>query len=146
MDEEWTAATLGIVAFVLTGGAVVAPYLLLPADQLDGVAAYYGVGAVSPLLVGVLGLLGAIVFAAGREDRSDPDLVAGITLVIGVFSLVVGLQWALSFYPVTGASTATLEFMSDHRWTVPAGGALEALAAYWYAGARGLVPLPSRDQ
>jgi hypothetical protein len=143
MDEEWTAATLGIVACVVTAGAVAAPYLLLPADQLDGLGAYYALGVVSPLAPGLLGVLLAVVFAAGREDRSDPDLVAGITLTIALFSLAVALQWALAFRPDIVASRATLEFLSDHRWSVPAAALLEAVAALWYAGARGLVPLPS---
>jgi hypothetical protein len=143
MDSERTAASVGVVACVLTALAVGAPYVLLPAEEAGNVAAYYGVGPVSPLAPGLLGVLGAIIFAAGREGRSDPDLVAGVTVVVGGFSMVAALAWALSFRPDLVASTAALEFMTGHRWTVLAGTLLETVAAVWYAGARRLVPLPA---
>lgn len=143
MDRERTAATLGIVACASTAAAVVAPYVLLPADQVGVVGAYYGAGAVSPLAPGLLGAVGVVIFAAGREGRSDPDLVAGITLIIGAFSLAVAIEWALAFRPDLVAGTAALEFMSDHRWSVPGGALVETVAAVWYAGTRGLVPLPA---
>lgn len=143
MDREHAAATAGVVASLLTAGAVAAPYLLLPAGQLDNVAAYYGTGVVTPLAPGLLGLLGAIIFAAGREGRSDPDLVAGIALAIGVFSLLVGLEWALAFRPGVFGGGVAIEFLDGHRWSVPTGGLLETAAAVWYAGTRGLVSLPA---
>lgn len=142
MDGERTAATVGAGACLLTAAAVAAPYVLLPADQVGTVGAFYGTGIVTPLAPGLLGLVGAIVFLSGRERRSDPDLVAGIALVIAVFSLVVGLEWALSFRPDLVASNEALEFMSTHRWSVPAGGLLETTAALWYAASRRLIPVP----
>lgn len=143
MDRERAAATAGVAACVLTAAAVAAPYLVLPAGQVDDVAAYYGAGMVSPLAPGLLGLVGAIVFAAGREGRSDPDLVAGVALAVGVFSLIVGLEWALSFRPGVFGGGVAIEFLDGHRWSVPAGGLLETVAAVWYAGTRGMVSLPA---
>lgn len=142
MDEERTAAGLGALACLLTAAAVAAPYVLLEPDQLSTVDAYYAVGVVTPLAPGLLGLIGAIVFASGRERRSDPDLVAGITLAIGMFSFVVALQWALAFQPSLLPSTQALAFMTTHRWTVPAAALLETVAALWYAGSRQLIPTP----
>lgn len=142
MDDERTAATLGTAACLLTAAAVAAPFFLLPADVAGQVSDYYATGAVTPYAPGLLGLIGAIVFASGRERRSDPDLVAGVTLAIGVVSLVVALEWALAFRPDLVASTEALEFMSTHRWSVPAGALLETLAAVWYGASRGLIPVP----
>lgn len=142
MDGERTAASVGILAFLLTAGAVAAPYVLLAPDLVGTVQDYYANGAVTPFAPGLLGLIGAIVFASGRERRSDPDLVAGITLAIGVFSFVVALQWALAFRPDLVASTEALEFMSTHRWSVPAGALLETVTALWYAASRRLIPIP----
>lgn len=142
MDGERAAASAGVLACLLTAGAVAAPYFLLPPELAGAVTDYYANGLVTPFAPGLLGLIGAIVFASGRERRADPDLVAGITLAIGVFSFVVALEWALSFRPDLVASTEALEFMSTHRWSVPAGTLLEALAALWYAASRGLIPIP----
>lgn len=142
MDSERAAASVGILACLLTAGVVVAPYLLLPPDLVGTVQDYYANGAVTPLAPGLLGLIGAIVFASGRERRSDPDLVAGITLAIGLFSFVVALEWALAFRPDLVGSNEALEFMSTHRWSVPAGTLLESIAALWYAASRRLIPVP----
>jgi len=142
MDGERTAATAGVVACLLTAGAVAAPYVLLPASALQYVARYYGAGPVNPLALGLLGLLGAIIFASGRERRSDPDLVAGIMLSVGLFSVVVAGLWALGFDPVAVGATDAIDFMRTHRWSVLAGTGLELVAALWYAAARDLVPVP----
>lgn len=142
MDGERTAATVGTAACLLTAGAVATPYLLLSGNAVQYVGWYYAAGPVNPLAVGLLGLLGAIIFAAGRERRSDPDLVAGIMLSVGLFSAGVAALWATGFDPGGIDSTAALEFMDVHRWSVLAGGVAELVAALWYAVARGLVPRP----
>lgn len=141
MNDERTAATVGVGACVLTAVAVVAPYVLLPATAQQYVGAYYGVGPVNPLALGLLGAVGAVVFASGREQRSSPDLVAGVMLSVGLFSLVVGAVWALGFDPGAAGGDVPVDFFSTHRWVVLAGAALEVAAAGWYAGALGLVPL-----
>lgn len=143
MDSERTAASVGVLACLLTAGAVVAPYLLLPPDLVGTIQDYYANGAVTPYAPGLLGLIGAIVFASGRQGRSDPDLVAGITLAVGVFSFVVALEWALAFRPDLVGSREALEFMATHRWSVPAAALLEALAALWFAASRRLIPVPA---
>lgn len=142
MNGERTAATVGVAACVLTAVAVVAPYVVLPASAQQYVGAYYGTGPVSPLALGLLGLVGAIVFASGREERSSPDLVAGVMLTVGAFSLLVGAVWALGFDPAAAGGDVPVDFFGTHRWVVLAGVTLEAAAAGWYAGALGLVPLP----
>lgn len=145
MNHARTAPAAGVAACLLTVAAVAAPYLLLPADQAIAIDAYYGLGAVSPLGIGLLGLMGAVIFAAGRQDRSDPSLVAGVMLAIGLFSLFVSVQWALAFRPELFAAVATSRtraFLADHRWSVVAGTVLMTLAAVWYAAALDLLPLP----
>lgn len=146
MDRERTAATAGVAACLLTAGSVAAPYLLVSENASVQVGTYYGAGPVNPLAVGLVAVIGAIIFAAGREGRSDPDLVAGIMLPVGAFSTVVAAVWVGAFDPALITDQSTLGFFSTHRWTVLAGGALEAAAAAWYAAARGLVPVPWRGE
>lgn len=145
MNNERTAATVGVVACVLTAVAVVAPYVVLPASAQQYVGAYYGTGPVTPLALGLLGAVGAIVFASGREERSSPDLVAGVMLSVGLFSLVVGGVWALGFDASAAGGDVPVEFFATHRWVVLAGAALEMATAGWYASALGLVPLPGGE-
>lgn len=141
MDGPRTAATAGTAACLLTAAAVVAPYVVLSGDQMGAVGTYYALGAVSPLAAGLLGLVGAVIFAAGREGRSDPDLVAGVMLAVGVFLVVVTLQWALAYGPAAffGSENVPTGFLSAHRWSVVAGTALVAASGAWYARALDLL-------
>lgn len=142
MDGERAAATAGVVACVLTAVAVVAPYVVLPAGDQELVGSYYASGPISPLAVGLLALIGAVVFASGRESRSNPDLVAGVMLSVGAFSLLVALSWALGLPTPGGDAPRSVRFLGRVRWLVLAGAALELATALWYAAALGLVGLP----
>lgn len=141
MDRAQAAATVGAVACLLTAVAVAAPFFLVAGEQFDLVGAYYAQGAVSPLALGLLGLVGAIIFAAGREGRSDPDLVAGIMLAVGLFSVVAAAQWALAYDPAAffGSEDPPTGLLGAHRWSVVAASGLVAVAAGWYARALDLL-------
>lgn len=146
------APTVGIVACALVVAALAAPYFVADAGAAGGngtaapgggagalVSAYYGAGAITPLASGILALIGVIVFAAGREDRTDPGLAAGVTLVLGVVAFAVALSWALTLPADLLVGSEKNAFWTVHRWVVVVGGAGMAVAAGWYARALGLL-------
>jgi hypothetical protein len=99
----------------------------------EGVGAYYGSGVVNPLVGGLLALVTIIVFAAGREGRSEPDFAAGAALMFGLFVFVILLAWGMT------ARIDAVVLSGNHRW-VTAGLALVApVGAVWYARSLGLV-------
>jgi hypothetical protein len=137
MDETRLAPTVGIAACLAVLGVLAVPYLVV--DSGAAVGTYYGTGSVNPLVAGLFALVAVIVFAAGRERRSDPSLAAGATLALGLFGVGVSLLWALTVPEsvVVGMSTATV--VEYHRWVlvvvslgVPAGGA-------WFARSLGVL-------
>lgn len=137
MDVARAAPTAGIVACVVVLALLAAPYLLV--DQAAAVTAYYDAGLVTPFAAGLLALVGVIVFAAGREERSDPPLVAGAGLVFGLFVLVLSGLWAVS---VPGSVAVQLgdvgpasSFVEYHRFLLVLAGAGMFLAGVWYARA-----------
>jgi hypothetical protein len=142
MNEVRVAPTAGIAACLLVVVALLLPYLLV--TEASAVTAYYGAGAITPLAAGLFALVGVIVFAAGREERTDPSLAAGAGLVFGLFSTAVVGAWALTV-PVSvalqlgtagGAVATLLEF---HRYLVALAAVLVAVAGGWYARALRLV-------
>ena len=138
MNHQRGAPLLGIAACLLALVAVAAPYVAVPEAEVDVVGQYYGLGAVGPLAVALLAMVGVIAFAAGLKERSDPSLIAGLMVTAGVFSVVAAVQWAFAVPSSVGQSASTAEFLSVHRWTVPVASALIAVAAGWYAWALGL--------
>jgi len=128
MDRVRIAPLVGVVGCLGVLGALAYPYLVS-----DGVGAYYGSGVVNPLVAGLLALLAIVVFAAGREGRTDPVFAAGAALVFGLFVFVLVLAWGVT----TRVDTATVA--DTHRW-ITAGLALIAPAgALWYARELGLI-------
>ncbi len=139
MDHRRAAPIAGIAACVLAVMAVLAPYVAVPEAETGVVGQYYGVGLVTPLAMGILALVGVIAFAAGLKERSDPSLVAGLMIAVGTISLLAAVQWVLAVPARVGQSATTADFLSTHRWSVPATAALIALAAIWYARSLGLL-------
>ncbi len=128
---------MGAVACLAVVVAIATPYLV--ADQVARVSAYYGGGAITPLASGLLALVGVIVFAAGREGRTDPGLAAGMMLVLGAVSFLAALLWALTLPGdlVVGSEKSVL--WTVHRWVVVLASGVMAASAGWYARALGLV-------
>lgn len=125
MDSVRVAPLVGIVGCL---GVLVA--LLYPYLAADGaVGLYYGSGVVSPLVAGMLALITIIVLAAGREERTDPEIAAGAGLVFGLFIVGLSLGWGLT----TRVDVLTISEL--HRWSVPAVGGLVPIASLWYARA-----------
>ncbi|MFD1589192.1 hypothetical protein ACFR9U_19615 [Halorientalis brevis] len=131
MDDLRVAPLVGVVASVGFLIALGAPYVLT--DSTTGVSAYYASGAINPLLAGLFALITIIVFAAGREGRTDPELAAGVALALGTFIAIIALAWALTVRVDTVAIT------SNHRWVVTAVAAAVPASAAWFSRALGVL-------
>ncbi|MBX0294595.1 DUF7548 family protein [Haloarcula nitratireducens] len=133
MDDLRTAPTVGIVGCVLYLVALAVPYLLV--ETTSAVGAYYDSGALSPVIPGVFALVAIIVFAAGREGRTDPSVAAGAAIVLGLFIVGLTLLWATTV-PVSlvlGLTESTL--IEHHRWAVVVVALFVPLGAAWFARA-----------
>lgn len=128
MNEAELPPTIGIVVCLGVIAVLAWPYLRAPVGT---VGTYYATGLVTPLIAGLFALVGVIVFAAGREGRSDPPLVAGVGLVLGLFIFFISLGWALTSRPdVIQAPGAMLP---RQRWVLVGVALLVPLASAWYA-------------
>jgi len=56
-----------------------------------------------------------MVFAAGRQGRSPPDLVAGAALVLGLFMAVISLLWAVTVPESLVQQLSTATILQYHR-------------------------------
>jgi len=136
MDDVRAAPTAGIVACLLVAALLVLPYLLVSPGS--AVNTYYNAGAITPLAAGLFALVGVIIFAAGREERTDPPLAAGAGLVFGLFAVAVTLAWALTV-PASVAlqlgtgSDAVTTLLEYHRYLVVVAAVLVAASGGWYA-------------
>lgn len=140
MDSRRAAPTLGIVASLFVLAVLAVPYLIV--DAAD-VSTYYGAGVLTPWAAGLVALLAVVVFAAGREGRTDPETAAGAGLVFGIFAFAVALLWAVTVpaelplqltadEPWIGPLT-TGTILEYHRWILVVGTVLPVVAGAWYA-------------
>lgn len=143
MDSRRVAPTAGIVASLLLVGLIAVPYVLV--ETAGAVGTYYDAGTLTPWASGLMALVAVIVFAAGRENRTDPDIAAGAGVGLGGIIFLVALLWA-----VTVPADVPLQLTTDrtlvgplttagvieyHRWAVAFVAAVPGLAALWYAKA-----------
>lgn len=131
MDSLRLAPTVGIVASVGFLVVLGAPYVL--ADAASGVGTYYESGAINPLIAGLFALVSVIVFAAGREGRTAPDLAAGVALALGLFVTLVAVAWALT------ARVDVIAIQTSHRWVLAGVAAVIPASAAWFARALGVL-------
>jgi len=135
METEHAASTVGAIACGLLALVVFLPYLLVT-GQGSTLAAYYAAGPTGATGVGFLALLNLVVFLSGSRGNADPDLAAGIALVLAVVGVVLALLWSVSI-----DSTLLFSFPSEyswiqyHRWVVVAGSLVVAGDAGVYARA-----------
>jgi hypothetical protein len=128
MDPVERPPTAGIVACLLVLATLAWPYL---SEPVAAVSAYYATAAITPLAAGLLAMVAVIVFAAGRQGRSDPELVAGAGLVFGLFIAGIGISFAFSArIDVIGGSSALLSYQ---RWVLAGAAVLVPLTSVWYA-------------
>jgi hypothetical protein len=133
MDDLRTAPTVAIAGCLAYLLVLAVPYLIV--ETTSAVGAYYGSGALTPVVPGVFALVGVILFAAGREGRTDPGVAAGAGLVLGLFVLGLSVLWAATV-PVSlvlGLTESTL--IEHHRWVVVAVAIPIPLGAAWFAWA-----------
>ncbi len=141
MDGRHAAPTLGVLSSSVIIVVLVVPYLVV--NDISAVGTYYSAGVVTPWAAGLLALVAVIVFAAGREERTDPVTAAGIGLGLGVVMVMVASLWAISVPsdvplqlttddPIVGPlSTAVV--LEYHRWLLMGAAVGPVAAAGWYA-------------
>lgn len=123
MEQVRLAPLVGIAGCLAVLGLLAYPYV-----AGDGsVGAYYGSGLVNPLMAGLLALVAVIIFAAGREGRTDPGFAAGVGLVFGVFIVAILLAWAGT------ARLDTIAISQWHRWIATGVGVLVPAGGLWFA-------------
>lgn len=124
MQRTSIALRIGALACVALLCLLALPYALVEASAVQ---VYYGVGPISPLAVALFAGVALVALGAAAAGRSDPDVVAGLALVVGLGSVGITLSWALGAAGVAGGLpvSATFEY---HRWAVVGTSAVLALA------------------
>lgn len=130
MHSEQFPPGLGIVASLAVLVLVAVPYLVVPPS---GMAVYYDAPLAGPLAVGMFAAVTAIAFAAGYTGRSEPETIAGATLVLGLFMVMLGGLWALSVPDETVGSLSSNAMLSYHRWLLVVVTLVVPASAAWYA-------------
>jgi hypothetical protein len=143
MDSRRAAPTAGIAASLLFVALLAVPYVVI--EEASAVGTYYDAGPLTPWAAGLMALVAVIVFAAGREDRTDPDTAAGAAVGLGTVVLIVTALWAVTVpadvplqlttdEPLVGPLT-TATVIEYHRWVAAVVSGLPVVAAAWYARA-----------
>lgn len=136
MDQLRLVPTVGIVASIAVLGVLAAPYALV--EQSSAVGAYFAAGSINPFVIGLFAAVAVIVFAAGREGRSPPDLVAGATLVLGLFMTALAAVWAATVPQSMVTQLSTSAVLGYHRGALVVATLCVPAAAAWYARAQQL--------
>lgn len=131
--------TVGIGAAVGFVVLVFAPYVALSETETGGLSVYYDYGVAGPQFLAVLAAVAVVLFAAGREGRTDRSFVAGITVVLGLVLVSLIAAWALAVPGDVVASLGSAAWLEYHRWLVLASAVLIAASAGWYVRALSLV-------
>lgn len=128
---ETKAPAVGVIAALAVLVAIAVPYFIIDANEA---AVYYGVPTVVPihLVVGLFATVSVIVFAAGRNGRTDPQTAAGATVVLGGFMALLALWWAIAVGDIVGSLTEQAAF-DYHRWLLLLATLAVAASAGWYA-------------
>lgn len=131
MEQARLAPLVGIAAAIVALLLLAGPYLVV--ETASAIGTYYATGAITPLLTGLFALLSILIFAAGRQGRTDPALAAGATLVMGIFAVVIALAWALTVPRGVVTGLGTNELLAYHRWALALTALAMPVAAVWYA-------------
>lgn len=134
MSQLRTIPTLGVAASLCVLAVLAVPYVLVEGGS--GVATYYSAGAINPLVVGIFALVAVIVFAAGREGRTPPDLAAGAALVLGLFMTVLSVLWAATVPESVVFQLTTATVLEYHRWALVLVSLSIPGLSLWYARAQ----------
>lgn len=138
MQATRLAPLVGIAGCLLVVAGLAAPYTFQTAPGTT-VELYYETGAVTPLAAGVFALMTTIVLAAGREERTDPQLAAGVGLALGFFTVLVLLVWALTVPADVTAGISASPAGKQHRWILTAAALVAPAASAWWARSLGVL-------
>lgn len=123
------AAGIGIVGCGGLLGLTVFPYLVGPAPTVN---TYYGVGIAGPPLLALFAGVCIVSLLAGIRERSDPVLIAGFSLVLGVFMVAIATSWALAVSPDLVGSFTSVDAFRHHRWAIVAATGLTVIGTAGY--------------
>ena len=133
MDLKAVAPTVGVGACVALLVALGVPYVAIT-DAGGTLGAYYASGPVGSGGIAFMALLTIVVFLSGTRGTAEPDLVAGITVVLGIATLALAVVWAISIDPtVLFSFPPSAAWIANHRWVVVAVAALVPASAAAYA-------------
>lgn len=134
MRPEQRPPTVAIAAALLYLLVVFVPYVASGDAEPGVLEAYYDAfGVVGPQFLSLLVVVAIVLFAAGRELRTEPDYVAGLTLVIGVVLVVFVALWSIAVTDDVATGLSDAAWVEYHRWLVLACSLAIPLSAVWYA-------------
>ncbi|PSP74072.1 hypothetical protein BRC86_07455 [Halobacteriales archaeon QS_3_64_16] len=137
MDARRLAPTLGIGFCSLALVVLAIPYLLV--GNSTAVSFYYANGAINPLVAGLLCAITIVVFAAGREDRTDPGIAAGVGLAVGTFVALIAIAWALTVPEELVLQLSRNDLLAYHRSALVLASVGVFASGLWYARALSLL-------
>jgi len=137
MDARRLAPTLGIAFCLLVCFVLAVPYPVVG----DGTTVnfYYAAGAIDPLVSGLLCAVAIIVFAAGRQGRTDPGTAAGVALAFGAFVSLVAIAWALTVPDQLVLQLSRNALLEYHRLALVLSSVGLFASGLWYARALSLL-------
>ncbi|WP_459192117.1 DUF7548 family protein [Halosimplex sp. J119] len=139
MKQTRLAPLVGVVGCVLVLVSLAVPYGLVRTAPASAIGTYYGEGALNPLVAGIFALVTAIVLAAGRDERTDPPLAAGVGIALGGFVVVVTAVWALTVPQQVVFDMDAPAYITYHRWASIAVSLIIPVASVWWSRTLGLL-------
>ena len=133
------APSIGLLACVALLVSLIVPYVVLPETTHAGLGVYYEQGWFGPLVIGAFAAVAVVAFGAALRERADPATIAGASLVLGAFLLVMSLQWALAVPDGLVRSISTEAWLEYHRWLVVTLAGVVLASAGGYARALGFL-------
>lgn len=121
MNRTRLAPGVGILACLAFLTALAFPF------STGAVSVYYSSGTLNPLLGGLLALIAVIVLAAGRQERTDPALAAGVGFALGMLITVITVVWFAT------VRTDAISITWLHRYGLTGTAIVIPIAAAWYA-------------
>lgn len=143
MDRIRRPATAGVLASLATLVVALSPYahpeltaaLIHDADAVAETQPYYGYGLLGGWSVVPLAAIGVVVFASGRQRRTDPSTAAGAGLGVGIAATILSLYWWLALPSDFLAAYVTDPIFVFHPELLVLSSLSIAVAGVWYARA-----------
>ncbi|WP_123533404.1 DUF7548 family protein [Halosimplex salinum] len=139
MKQTRLAPLVGVVGCVLVLVSLLAPYLLVRSAVGSAVGVYYGEGVLNPLVGAVFALVTAIVLAAGRDERTDPPLAAGVGIALGGFVFIAIALWAVTVPQQVVFDMDAPAIITYHRWASSVVALTIPVASLWWSRTLGLI-------